>query len=223
MTTLHHNKLHSIDEIVAHLDKYNVLIWDFDGVIKESVPIKEDIFVSLFPHYSLHQQSQIRQHHRQYSGVSRYKKIPYYHSVGHTYPPSDISLQRYLNTFSDRVVSSVISCDYVAGFSDNILPYLHSKKSYLVSATPYSELKHILTALGLLDLFISFHGSPASKLDIFTVLSNKIDVNTSIYIGDSFSDYHSATSAGLDFLYRKHHLNSFDSLPHDIHFFDDFS
>ena len=44
------------------LDKYEMIFWDFDGVIKESVSVKTDAYVELFRPYGSHVCKKIRKH-----------------------------------------------------------------------------------------------------------------------------------------------------------------
>ena len=44
-------------------DKYELVFWDFDGVIKESVSVKTDAFVDLFRPFGSDVCEQVRKHH----------------------------------------------------------------------------------------------------------------------------------------------------------------
>ena len=59
-------------------NKYDLIFWDFDGVIKESVSVKTDAYVELFSLYGSDICKQVRKHHLANGGMSRYDKIPLY-------------------------------------------------------------------------------------------------------------------------------------------------
>ena len=51
-----------------------VLIYDFDGVICDSVKIKTNAFIELYKNYSLKIQNQVKEYHILNSGISRFEK-----------------------------------------------------------------------------------------------------------------------------------------------------
>ena len=60
------------------LDKYEMVFWDFDGVIKESVSVKTDAFEELFKPYGDIVRNKVKNHHIENAGMSRFNKIPLY-------------------------------------------------------------------------------------------------------------------------------------------------
>ena len=59
------------------LDKYEMVFWDFDGVIKESVSVKTDAFEELFKPYGDIVRKKVKNHHIENAGMSRFNKIPF--------------------------------------------------------------------------------------------------------------------------------------------------
>ena len=59
-------------------DKYDLIFWDFDGVIKESVSVKTDAYLELFRPYGSDVCKQVKNHHLANGGMSRFDKIPLY-------------------------------------------------------------------------------------------------------------------------------------------------
>ena len=55
------------------------IIFDFDGVIAESVHIKSSAFSDLYKSYGEDIVKRVVKHHEANGGMSRYKKIRYYH------------------------------------------------------------------------------------------------------------------------------------------------
>ena len=101
------------------LNKYNVIIFDFDGVIKESVDIKTKAFLKLFKKNSPDILKKISDHHIKNGGVSRYKKIPLYIKWCGLNSNKKI-IDQYLNQFSDLVIKNVINSKWVPGI-DNFI------------------------------------------------------------------------------------------------------
>ena len=52
-----------------------VLIYDFDGVICDSVKIKTNAFIELYKNYSLKIQNQVKEYHILNSGISRFENL----------------------------------------------------------------------------------------------------------------------------------------------------
>ena len=63
------------------IKKYNLIIFDFDGVIKNSLEVKSKAFERLFESYGKLITKKIKAHHKKNEGLSRYKKIPIYLSL----------------------------------------------------------------------------------------------------------------------------------------------
>ena len=76
------------------LDK-EVLIYDFDGVICDSVEIKTAAFKELYKNYDYKIQSQVMDYHIRNSGISRFEKFRYYQKQS-----QNILLRSYLLNLS---------------------------------------------------------------------------------------------------------------------------
>ena len=77
----------------------NVVFWDFDGVIKDSVSVKSIAFEKLFSIYGPEISKKVREHHEQNIGLSRFEKIPLYMSWSDELI-TDESVQEFCNKFS---------------------------------------------------------------------------------------------------------------------------
>ena len=60
------------------IDRFDYLLFDFDGVIKESNLIKGEVFKKIFKDFGPEVTSKIFNHHISNGGISRYEKIPLY-------------------------------------------------------------------------------------------------------------------------------------------------
>ncbi|MBT7899475.1 MAG: HAD hydrolase-like protein, partial [Candidatus Marinimicrobia bacterium] len=59
--------------------KLKGIIFDFDGVIADSVQVKTDAFASLYEQYGDNIVTKVIEHHEANGGMSRFKKIKLYH------------------------------------------------------------------------------------------------------------------------------------------------
>ena len=82
------------------LKEKQLIFWDFDGVIKDSVAVKSLGYEKLFLPFGEEVVKLVNQHHDAHGGVSRYDKIPLY--LGWAGEPADpIQIQEFCHQFSN--------------------------------------------------------------------------------------------------------------------------
>jgi len=200
--------------------KYKYFIFDFDGIIKESVAIKKNIYCDLFSEYKDKLQL-IEKHHLKNGGVSRYEKIPIYLKYCNQEVNSD-NINYYLKKFSDIATNLVIDSKWVPGFKDFFKKLKHKENIYIVSAAPEKEIQIISNAIGLEIPISNIFGSPNSKtanISSFLRIKNKNDY---IFFGDSYSDALAAANCLIDFAYRSYPLNFYKKPDYFTYTFSDF-
>ena len=190
------------------VDSAEVVFWDFDGVIKDSIEVKSAAFEKLFSSYGADIAYKVRLHHEQNGGLSRLEKIPLYLSWSNEVVTSK-KVQEFCNRFSLMVKQSVIDSPWVHGFLEFIERHYELKKHVLVTATPAEEIEEILKSLNILHFFYEIYGTPNTKSDaIKQVLKNlKIMPKHAIMLGDSDSDYQAAKDNNVLFFLRSTELN----------------
>ena len=195
--------------MTVNLDRFELIFWDFDGVIKESVSVKTDAFVELFEPYGKDVSDKVRRHHCANGGVSRYVKIPLYLKWSKV-EVTDEKIDEFCSKFSEIVTKKVIDSPWVPGVED-LLRRDKDRKIVLISATPQKELEEICCSLNLTHVFDKIFGSPANKSDV--IKSVIVDSNTRhekcLMIGDSPTDYNAAKDSNIKFLLLQHNDNIF--------------
>ena len=190
------------------LTKYKVLILDFDGVIKESVEVKDDAYVSIFENIENNIKVKISKHHLGNGGVSRYEKVPLY--LGWSGLRVDKkTISHYLDKFSNAVFRGVINSAWVKGFPEFIVHATKSVPVYIATATPTEEMNRILKELKSERLFKGVYGAPESKSKIIDKIIFKEACLPSdvLFIGDSLSDYAASDTCTVDFILRRTPFN----------------
>lgn len=189
-------------------DRAEVVFWDFDGVIKDSIKVKSVAFEQLFSSYGTNTVHKIRLHHEQNGGLSRFEKIPLYLSWSNEVVTTK-KVQEFCNRFSLIVKQSVIEAPWVEGFLEFIERNHKIKKHVLVTATPKEEIIEILNSLKIFNYFYKVYGAPdAKKYAIKEVLKNlKILPKHAIMLGDSDSDYQAAKDNSVPFILRRTEFN----------------
>jgi phosphoglycolate phosphatase-like HAD superfamily hydrolase len=190
------------------LSKYEVIFWDFDGVIKDSVSSKTFAYERLFDDSNSELALKIKTHHEKNGGVSRYEKIPLYLSwAGFVVTQSLVNF--YCEKFSNTVMQLVIESPWVPGVREFLLEHCESKRFFLLTATPTEEIKLILRETSLDNIFEEVHGAPIKK-DVVVqeiIAKQNIQLSSAVFVGDSISDYEAAKNNNLDFCLRVTPLN----------------
>ena len=195
-------------KISAQIYSADIIFWDFDGTIKDSLEVKAKAFEVLFKSFGCKILMKIRDHHENHEGMSRFEKIPLYLSWTHQTPDSTL-VKKYCDEFSDMVIRSVINSPWVPGVYE-YLKFNHSRQCFvLITATPQKEIEIILKGLDILDFFKEIHGSPKQKKYIISdVLSRmKCNPDKALVVGDSEVDYYAANENLVPFLLRGTRLN----------------
>ena len=194
--------------ISENIKKAKTIFWDFDGVIKDSVSVKSDAFEELFLPFGSDVAKKIRMHHEDNGGMSRYDKLPIYLNLA-AEKNSTYSISKYEKQFSKLVMNRVINSPWVEGVLEYIKTNYKAQKFFLITATPQKEIEEILKKLEISKYFKKVIAAPTNKKDaIKIILSNEnINLDDSIMIGDSCSDYEAAKENNVFFVFRKTDLN----------------
>jgi HAD superfamily hydrolase (TIGR01549 family) len=192
--------------MINSLKKYNIIFWDFDGVIKESVEIKGIAFKRLFHQFGDDIVNKIEKHHLNNGGISRYEKIPLYLNWAGIVS-DNTTIERYANDFSKIVIKAVVDSNWVDGVKEYILNNYNNQKYFLLTATPQEEIEIILNKLEIINCFENIYGSPNKKEIIINKILSSNMSKKSVMIGDSKSDYSAALMNKIDFILRCTPLN----------------
>ena len=128
---------------ISVLKQFDVIFWDFDGVIKKSNQIKIDALADVFS--DSNNLENIIQHHIENQGVSRFEKIPLYLKMSNK-TSSQKKIKEYLSMFSKNLIRSVVCSDWVEG-AKMAINVLNDKNNIIVTGTPEDEIVVILKEL----------------------------------------------------------------------------
>jgi HAD superfamily hydrolase (TIGR01549 family) len=180
------------------------ILFDFDGVILESVGIKTDAFRELFKTYPA-KVNAIVQYHLQNGGVNRTEKFAYIYRKFLRRPLTEVDQKRLGIRFSNIIQMKMLVCRYVPG----ALRFLKSLQGrvpvYVASATPERELKRIIKKRGIQPFFKRIFGHPTSKRETIRSVIRQGNLHPSqiLYVGDSLADWKAARAEGILFVARK--------------------
>ena len=182
--------------------KPKVLIYDFDGVICDSVGLKTDAFVELYSTESESIKKLIREYHLANGGISRFEKIKYFETVllGKLYSEEDnIKLAQ---NFAELVKEKVISSQFVLGVKEFLKKHSTDTLQYICTGTPEFEIKEIIARRGMGYLFNGLFGSPTIKSTIIQNIITEVGCakDDCLFFGDALTDYKAAYDSNVRFI-----------------------
>lgn len=185
------------------------ILFDFDGVLVESVQVKTQAFRKMYQKYGEDIQNKVESYHLENGGMSRYEKIKYYHEQLLGIKTNDELIKILTNEFSNIVKNQVIKSKYV----DGAYKFINTNKYYkcwVITGTPENEIKSIIKYRDIDKYFVGIHGSPKTKDQIIkeVVKNNKLKINETIYIGDAITDYDAAKKNNILFVLRETDYNN---------------
>ena len=181
------------------------IVFDFDGVIVDSVDVKTVAFAALFEEEGPDVVQRVIAYHIENGGVSRVEKFRYYYSHVLRRALPERQLGELCDRFSELVLDGTLNAALVPGALDGL--EMCRKAGYLTfiaSGTPESELCLIVERKGLSCYFNGIFGSPPTKQDIVRSIlsSHRLVASQVLFVGDAMSDYRAAKETGIHFVAR---------------------
>ena len=178
------------------------IIFDFDGVILDSVPVKTEAFKTLFKEYRKDVVDQIIEYHIENGGKSRYAKIEYFFINILDIPVTKEKINSMALVYSELTKIELSKKKYLINETINFIKKNHLKYNlHIASGADDNDLKYICKHLGISSLFLSIDGSPKIKSKIVKsiLINNNYISNETILIGDSKNDYEAAYENNIQF------------------------
>ncbi len=117
-------------------EAYNLIFWDFDGVIKDSVPLKTEAFDQLFYEYGEDVRKYVREYHLLHGGfrdTSRFL-ITLEHCLIRNW--SEEETLEYCQRYADSVIEGVIACPWIEGAREFLKSNPHDQQHMIITGTP---------------------------------------------------------------------------------------
>ena len=180
------------------------LVFDFDGVLAESMAIKGTAFHRLYQPFGARVAEAAVAHHVAHAGLSRRQKIRDFHRVHLGGEPTANELDTLCQRFSELVEDAVVACAAVPG-AEGVLETFHRRLAlFVLSGTPSAELARIVARRGLDRYFTEVIGTPPEKpVSIRRLLrEHGWRPRQVLFIGDGATDWLAARETGVRFLGR---------------------
>ena len=178
------------------------IIFDFDGVILDSVDIKTKAFARLFEEHGPDVQRRVVEHHITHGGISRFKKFAHiYEHILHRPMPEGES-GRLGERFSELVFDEVVKAEWIPGAPEFLREYHTRYQCFVASGTPQEELERIVPLRSLERYFAGVFGSPATKDEIARriLLDYGLRESEAVFVGDAMTDFDAAKTCGVRFI-----------------------
>lgn len=190
----------SIEYTIEETSK--IIFWDFDGVILDSMPIRDYGFAKIFEEFDKELVDKLLEYHTLNGGLSRYVKIRYFYNTLLGVEVSDEKVQELADKFSTIMKSELTNKKYLIKETvDFIEKNYQNYNFHIVSGSEHHELNYLCEKLDLAEYFLSINGSPTPKNDLVKNILEIYSYNPkeAILIGDSINDYEAASINGVEF------------------------
>lgn len=181
-----------------------IVLFDFDGVLQDSVEVKTNAFVDLYKGKATDNQlEQIKNYHLQHGGISRVQKIKFFEENILNNVIDDEVLSQRIENFKTIIWGKVKEAPLFSG----VISLLHALKEkgckmFIVSGAPRDEIWDILVRNKIEHYFEAIYDGRTSKekhiLEILSILNaSKKEV---IFLGDSETDIEASKECGIPFV-----------------------
>ncbi|MBB6271617.1 phosphoglycolate phosphatase-like HAD superfamily hydrolase [Pedobacter cryoconitis] len=184
------------------LSKYKVLLWDFDGVIMDSMPIRSKGFELVLAKYPKEQVDELMAFHEANGGLSRYVKFRYFFEEIRKEPVTEEQVLVLAAKFSEIMLSLLMDKELLIQDSVEFIKNNQGNfQMHIVSGSDGKELKIINESVGLSGYFKTINGSPTPKKQLVedVLAAYQYDKKDVILIGDSINDLDAASFNDISF------------------------
>lgn len=189
--------------------KFKTILFDFDGVIIDSMPIRDLGFKSIFSEFDEELVKQLLDFHNENGGLSRYVKIRYFYEVILQRKITDKQVNELAQKFASIMKNELTNKKLLIEDTLNFIMENYRKFTFhIVSGSDHEELNFLCDKLDLKNYFVDIKGSPTPKGELVrSILKDyKLNHDEVLLIGDSINDYEAASKNNISF-YGYNNLN----------------
>lgn len=178
------------------------VIFDFDGVVVDSVELKVEAFRDMYRDHGAEVMDAVEAYQRYHGGMSRMKKFAYFEAELLGRPADQRRIDALCAAYSKLVEEKVCICPLIDGAEDFLERFSGRLPFYVISGTPEAELNRIAERRGVSKYFRRLRGSPLSKeegIEEF-LADGPFRRDRVAMIGDAITDYDAAAATGIAFV-----------------------
>ncbi|SKB36657.1 Phosphoglycolate phosphatase, HAD superfamily [Salegentibacter holothuriorum] len=178
------------------------ILWDFDGVILDSMPVREYGFKKVLEKYPTREVNLLLDFHKVNGGLSRYVKFRYFFKEIRKEDVSEEKLSNLAKSYSDIMRKKLVSKNNLILETINFIKENKSNfNMHIVSGSDNNELNFLCDKLIISQYFKSIEGSPTPKIELVRSLIKRYGYapENICLIGDSMNDFEAANLNSIDF------------------------
>ncbi|OEK05209.1 HAD family hydrolase [Roseivirga misakiensis] len=179
------------------------IFWDFDGVILDSMSVRDQGFIEVLKPYPEEQVAFLLDFHRRNGGWSRYVKFRYFFEQIRGESVSEETVNEMAQHFSVIMKRILTNKELLIQDALNFIKKYHKDISmHIVSGSDHVELNYLCAQLEIDLLFQSIDGSPTPKAELVGNLLNTrhYPKHEVVLVGDSINDYEAASKNEIGFI-----------------------
>jgi phosphoglycolate phosphatase-like HAD superfamily hydrolase len=191
--------------------KYKAFIFDFDGVICDSVDVKTKAFATLYQAYGNEIRENVVAYHLAHGGISRFEKIKYFQTELLGKPVTEEEIKNLAEKFADLAKEKVIQSPFLPGAFEFISENYKKIPQYICTGTPEAEIEEIVARKKIAHLFNAIYGAPKKKTAIIkqVLVETGLVPDDILYFGDALTDYDAAAECKIPFVGFQNEATSF--------------
>lgn len=177
------------------------IVFDCDGVLLDSVPIKTLAFARLAEPYGEEARDRFVLFHAMHGGVSRYQKFAWFFRefVGREITPEES--REWGERFAAYALEELGRCPLIPGVQEVLDGWFGRLPLYVCSGAPADELRQLLQVRGIARYFAGIHGFPPAKAGLLAQIVERsgVPAEETLMVGDAGTDRDAAEEVGTLF------------------------
>lgn len=187
---------------MTKLLKFKNIIFDFDGVIIDSMKIRDMGFRRIFEKYDSTYIDELIKYNNTNGGLSRFVKIKYFYEQLLNEKINEEKVREYAIKFSEIMRQELIKEKYLIEETvEFIRKWSKEINMHIASGSEEKELNFLCNKLKIEKYFKSINGSPIHKNELVRniIKDYNYKISETIIIGDSVNDLEAAKENNIYF------------------------
>lgn len=187
---------------MKEFENKNVILWDFDGVILNSMDVREIGFREVLSAYPEDQVKKLLDYHNENGGLSRYVKFRYFLEEIRGEEANKDKIASLAEEYSAIMRKELPTKERLIPEVMNFIEAEHYRyEMHIVSGSDGEELRFLAKELEISGFFKTIQGSPRPKISLVEDILEECEYQRQevCLVGDSINDYEAAKANDIDF------------------------
>jgi phosphoglycolate phosphatase-like HAD superfamily hydrolase len=177
------------------------LVFDCDGVLLDSVPIKTMALARLAAPYGDEARDRLVMYHALHGGVSRYLKFAWFFREVLGREITRDESRDWGERFAEYALEELRRCPLIPGVQTVLDSWSGRLPMYVCSGAPAQELGQLLQERDIARYFAGIYGSPPAKAGLLAQIvdASGVAAEETLMVGDATTDRDAAEEVGTRF------------------------